>query len=89
MYRAACPIISYSFFIYARLSRATSIVLDLLIRDVCPQSFGLLTLPHMLKQLTTFLQNLPVDFDPELHNQDLIGFFTSMPVNRILSSVSE
>eukprot|EP00439_Symbiodinium_sp_Y106_P006485 s8883_g1.t1 len=89
MYRVARPIISYNFFIYARLFRATSIVLDLLIRVVCPQSFGLLTLPHMLTQLTTFLQNLPVDFDPEVHNQDLIGFFTSIPVSRILSSVSE
>ena len=43
----------------------------------------------MLTQLTTFLRNLPVDFDPEVHNQDLIGFFTSIPVSRILSSVSE
>ena len=43
----------------------------------------------MLTQLTTFLRNLPVDFDPEVHNQDLIGFFTSIPVSRILSSVPE
>ena len=35
-YRVARPIISYSFFVYARSFRATSIVLDLLIRDVCP-----------------------------------------------------
>ena len=34
-YRVARPITSYSFFVYARLFRATSIVLDLLIRDVC------------------------------------------------------
>ncbi|CAE7585152.1 unnamed protein product [Symbiodinium sp. CCMP2592] len=88
-YRVARPIISYSFFVYARLFRATSIVLDLLIRDVCPLSFGLATLPQMLGQLTAFMQQLPDDFSAEVHNQDLIGFFTSIPVQRILDSVGE
>ena len=43
----------------------------------------------MLNQLAAFLQNLPVDFNPEVHDQDLIGFVTSIPVNRILFCVSE
>ena len=88
-YKAARPIISYSRFIYAKLFRATAIVLDLLVRAVCPQSFGLQTLPQMLQTLRGFLEGLPEDFDPATHNQDLVGFFTSIPVSRILSSVEE
>ena len=88
-YKAARPIISYSHFIYAKLFRATAIVLDLLVRAVCPLSFGLQTLPQMLQNLRGFLQGLPEDFDPATFNQDLVGFFTSIPVSRILSSVEE
>ena len=88
-YRAARPIISYSRFIYAKLFRVTAIVLDLLIPAVCPQSFGLQTFPQILQALRSFLHDLPEDFDPATHNQDLVGFFTSIPVSRILSSVQE
>ena len=34
-----------------------------------------------------FLQQLPDDADPVVYNQDLVGFFTSIPVSRILSAV--
>ena len=42
----------------------------------------------MLGKLTSFMQSLPIDYNPEVHNQDLIGFFTSFPVSRILDSVT-
>ena len=44
--------------------------------------------PHV-DTIDDLLAKPMVDFDPEVHNQDLIGFFTSIPVSRILSSVSE
>ena len=34
-----------------------------------------------------FLQQLPDDADPVVYNQDLVGFFTSIPVFRILHAV--
>ena len=37
--------------------------------------------------MTVFLQQLPDDADPVVYNQDLVGFFTSIPVSRILSAV--
>ena len=88
-YRAARPIISYSNFVFAKLFKATAIALDLLIRAVCPRSFGLQTLPQMMSSLTTFLHSNPEDFDPAVFNEDLVGFFTSIPVQRILDSAAE
>ena len=88
-YRAARPIISYSNFVFAKLFKATAIVLDLLIRAVCPKSSGLQLLPQMPSSLIAFLQSTPEDFDPTVHNQDLVGFFISIPVQRILDSVAE
>ena len=86
-FKAARPIISYVRFLYAKLFRATAIALDLILRSVCPRSFGLDTLPSILQKLTVFLQQLPDDADPVVYNQDLVGFFTSIPVFRILHAV--
>ena len=86
-FKAARPIISYVHFLYAKLFRATAIALDLILRSVCPRSFGLDTLPSILQKLTVFLQQLPDDADPVVYNQDLVGFFTSIPVFRILNAV--
>ena len=81
-FKAARPIISYVHFLYAKLFRATAIALDLILRSVCPRSFGLDTSPSILPKLTVFL-----DADPVVYNQDLVGFFTSIPVFRILNAV--
>ena len=86
-FKAARPIISYIHFLYAKLFRATAIALDLILRSVCPRSFGLDTLPSILQKMTVFLQQLPDDADPVVYNQDLVGFFTSIPVFRILNAV--
>ena len=86
-FQAARPIISYKYFLYARLFKATAIVIDLLVRDVCPDSFGLDTLPVMLQKLSAFLHQAPEDFEALSFNQDLVGFFTSIPVDRILQSI--
>ena len=50
--------------------RATAIALDLILRCVCPRSFGLDTLPSILQKMTVFLQQLPDDTDPVVYNQD-------------------
>ena len=86
-FKAARPIISYVHLLCAKLFRATAIALDLILRCVCPRSFGLDTLPSILQKMTMFLQQLPDDADPVVYNQDLVGFFTSIPVSRILSAV--
>ncbi|OLP97238.1 hypothetical protein AK812_SmicGene20478 [Symbiodinium microadriaticum] len=86
-FKGARPIISYIHFLYAKLFRATAIALDVIMRATCPRSFGLHTFPSILQQLTEFLQMLPDDAHPIVFNQDLVGFFTSIPVFRILNAV--
>ena len=83
-FKAARPIISYVHFLCAKLCRATAIALDLILRCVCPRSFGLDTLPSILQKMTVFLQQLPDDADPVVYNQDLVGFFTSIPFSAFL-----
>ena len=51
------------------------------------QCLPLDTLPGILQKLTVLLQQLPDDADPVVYNQDLVGFFTSIPVSRILNAV--
>ena len=45
-FKAARPIIDYKRFIFAKLFRATAIVLDLLQEECLPQSYGLKTFPQ-------------------------------------------
>ena len=86
-YKAARPIISYLSFVYAKLFKATTIVIDLLVHEVCPESFGCTRLPQIMNSLARFMQQFPDDQAPVVYNQDLVGFFTSIPVDRILQSV--
>ena len=73
----ARPIISYSNFIFGRLFRAASTMLDVLLPAVYPCSFGLQTLPEISQELHAFLRGAPIDINIQQRNQDLVGFFTS------------
>ena len=86
-YQAARPIISYRSFVYAKLFKATAIVIDLLVHEVCTESFGCTRLPQIMNSLARFMRQFPDDQVPMVYNQDLVGFFTSIPVDRILQSV--
>ena len=86
-FQVARPIISYKFFIFAKLFRATAIVLDIISRATMPSSFGLQTFPAMMHQIVSFFQHLADDCQLECYNQDLVGFFTSIPVHRIMEAV--
>ena len=83
----ARPIISYRAFHFAKLFRCTSFVLLTMQNEVFPDSFGLKTMPEMFQELHSFLRTTPVEEFILQSNQDLIGFFTSIPAERILASV--
>ena len=87
-FQVARPIISCKFFLFAKLFRATAIVLDLISRETLPLSFGLLTFPAMMNNITKFFQNVADDCELVCFNQDLVGFFTSIPVPRIIAAVN-
>ena len=59
-FAVARPIISYSSFIFGRLFRAASTVLNILLPAVYPGSFGLQTLPEIFQELHTFCEQTPV-----------------------------
>ena len=75
-------------FIFAKLFRATAIVLDLLQKECLPRSYGIQTFPQMVQSLIQFLEQYPDDQQLRTYNQDLVGFFTSIPVERICAVLS-
>ena len=40
-----------------------------------------------MNQIVQFFQNVAEDCEVECYNQDLVGFFTSIPVSRIMEAV--
>ena len=83
----ARPIISYRGFVFARLFRAASMVINMMLQVVYPASFGFQALPEIFKNLHAFLREADEDVFLCQHNQDLVGFFTSLPVSQILEAV--
>ena len=85
----ARPIISYRGFVFARLFRAASMVINMMIPLVYPGSFGFQALPDIFKNLHAFLREADEDVFLHQQNQDLVGFFTSLPVSQILEAVED
>ena len=56
---------------------------------VYPQSFGYQTLPGIFQSLHRFLQTASEDIDLQQYKQDLVGFFTSLPVQQINEAVAD
>ena len=69
------------------LLRATAIVLDIIAKETMPDSFRLQTFPAMMHQIQHFLNSVSDDCCLGRYNQDLVGFFTSIPVSRIMEAV--
>jgi len=84
---AARPIINYRRFLFAKLLKATAIILQQLLQSCMPNTFGLQSLQQIFSNLQQFLTHIPPDAELTVHNQDLAGFFTSIPAQRIMHSV--
>ena len=63
-------------------------MLNILLPAVYPGSFGLQTLPEIFQELRAFLCNAPIDIHLQQRSQDLVGFFTSLPIEQIMESVN-
>ena len=62
-------------------------MLNILPPAVYPGSFGLQILPGVFQDLHEFLCGAPIDIHLRQHNQDLVGFFTGLPIEQIMESV--
>ena len=81
-FAVARPITSYSNFIFGRLFRAASTVLNILLPAEYPGSFGLQALPEIFQDLHASLCSAPMDISLQQHNQDLVAFSLACPLNR-------
>jgi hypothetical protein len=86
-YKAARSIISYSGAAMAKLLRATSLVLLEVAKIAYPQTFGNLNNSQVWPSLHKLLSEVPQDTNIHVVNDDLMGFFTSIPQDRIMASV--
>ena len=80
-------IINYQSFPFDRLFRYTAFVLMAMIKNNFPHSFGNIILPQIFSSFHSFLSEIPLEHHLLQSNQDLIGFFTSIPTDRIHDAV--
>ena len=86
---SARPIISYSGFMFEQLFKALAMILRAMLHESFPLSLGLDAMPRIFERLHTFLDQAADDSDLQISNQDLIGFFPSIPTDRIITAVQK
>ena len=82
------PIIAHTKSILSRNFACLSILLLNLLQVTWPDHFGELRTPVIWKKLHSFLDSCSTVDELVMCNQDLVGFFTSMPIPRIELAVS-
>ena len=88
-FKVARTIISYAFTAFAKLLRATSIILEDILSTTWPDLLGLDKAPVIWNKLHAFLANMDDDEDYTVINDDLVGFFNAIPQERIIDSVHD
>eukprot|EP00439_Symbiodinium_sp_Y106_P057401 s2246_g8.t1 len=84
----ARPIISYKSFTFGRLFQDASSVLNMMLPVVFPNSYGHQSLPEIFQGLHQYLSNVDEDIELLEFNQDLVGFFTSLPTDQIMQTIN-
>ena len=86
-YKKARPIVSYSGTVFAPFFTMIGKLLQDLLDKTLPDTMGKGTINDVFQKIHNFLKNDPEAHLAELHNDDLVGFFVSVPHDRILQSV--
>ena len=71
----------------AKLLKATAQALLEVAQIAYPSTFGNLNNSQVWPALHKYLNNLDIDISLEICNDDLVGFFTSLPQDRIIQAV--
>ena len=82
-------LISYFQSFQGKLLKAVSKAIDSMLQQQWPQTAGQLSTPQIWQQLHTFLQATPAEITLGCINDDLVGFFNSVPQDRLLQAVSD
>ena len=84
----ARPIISYRPLAFGRLFQAASSAFNIMLPVFFPNSYGHQSLPEIFQGLHHYLSTVEEDIELREFNQDLVGFFTSLPTDQIMAAVS-
>ena len=80
-------IISYFQSLSGNLLRITSRALDIILQHLYPQHPGQLSIPQLWRHFHCYLTQTPSDISLHATNDDLVGFFNSVPQHRLIDAV--
>ena len=80
-------IISYFHSLSDNLLRITSRALDIILQHLYPQHPGQLSIPQLWRHFHCYLTQTPADISLYAANDDLVGFFNSVPQHRLIDAV--
>ena len=80
-------IISYFHSLSGNLLRITSRALDIILQHLFPQHPGQLSIPQLWRHFHCYLTQTPTDINLHATNDDLVGFFSSVPQHRLIDAV--
>ena len=80
-------LISYFQSYQSTLLKAVSRCLDSMLREVWPQQSGQQSVPEIWNTIHLVFREIPEEVHLQFLNDDLVGFFNSVPQNRLLDAV--
>ena len=81
-------LISYYNSRYGRLLQVTARTLDSMLLQLWPQAMGQLAVPQIWSRIHTFFKDTSTEFILDNINDDLVGFFNSVPQDRLLDAIN-
>ena len=81
-------LISYFRSRYGRLLQVTARTIDSMLLQLWPQTMGQLAVPQIWQAVHRFLSDTNLDINLHAVNDDLVGFFNSVPQDRLLDAVN-
>ena len=81
-------LISYFRSRYGRLLQVTARTIDSMLLQLWPQTMGQLAVPQIWQTVHRFLSDTSLDVNLHAVNDDLVGFFNSVPQDRLLDAVN-
>ena len=81
-------LISYYNSRYGRLLQVTARTIDSMLLQLWPQTMGQLAVPQIWSRVHAFFTDTPSEFTLSNVNDDLVGFFNSVPQDRLLDAIN-
>ena len=73
---------------YGRLLQVTARTIDSMLLQLWPQTMGQLAVPQIWSRVHALFTDTPIEFTLSNVNDDLVGFFNSVPQDRLLDAIN-